>query len=208
VSGSRPARTVPACARLAAATALCLLAACAVREPRPEGAWLEERAAWFQAHENWQVIGRVGLSDGERGGSLDFLWRARGERHLIHLRTGSGGRQWRLVFDPDGAELVGSDIDALRGPRPDPLVEEAVGWPIPVEELRFWLRGLLPPGPATAWFDDDGTIRSAESGAWTLDFTRFGEVDGVLMPTRMEARSGRYRVRLAMSDWRFGLEDP
>jgi len=59
------------------------LAACAVREPRPDGAWLEERQAWFEDREQWSVQGRLGLSDGRRGGSLAMTWKADGDSNSI-----------------------------------------------------------------------------------------------------------------------------
>lgn len=193
------------CGRPAALIALCLLlAACATREPRPAGAWLGEREAWFAEHPNWRISGRVGLHDGQRGGSLGFSWRAEGGEHRIHLRTAAGGRQWRLWFGPDGARLQGSEVGRLSGATPDPLVERAVGWPIPVHALAWWIRGLVPPEGGEIRFADDGTLEGVQGAGWTLDYQRFEEVDARLLPTRLEARSGQYRVRIAIGDWQLG----
>lgn len=191
--------------RIVVLIAACLLlAACATREPRPAGAWLEEREAWFEQHPDWNISGRVGLHDGERGGSLGFSWEAEGEEHRIHLRTAAGGRQWRLRFAPGWAVLEGSDVGRLTGPSPDPLVEAAVGWPIPVRALSWWIRGLMPPGGGELRFAEDGTLAGATGPAWTLEYQRFDEVAGRLLPTRLEARSDEYRVRIAIGDWAFG----
>lgn len=184
-----------------------LLAGCASRPLREQGAWLEERELFFAAQPDWAVSGRVALSDGQRGGSLGFQWTARGDHHHIRLRTPAGGRQWRLEFDPAGARLVGSDVDELIGPRPDPLVEAAVGWPIPIEELTWWIRGLLPPGGADGLlFAADGSLATARSGLWALGFERYSDEAGLLLPARIEAESPPYRVRLVMRDWKFGVQ--
>lgn len=200
-------RLVPA-GRIAIVLVACLvLAACATREQRPAGAWLEERQAWFDAHPQWQISGRVSLSDGQRGGSLGFNWEAEGDEHRIHLRTSAGGRQWRLRFSPEDAELEGSEVGQLSGSNPDPLVERAVGWPIPVYALSWWIRGLLPPGGGDIRFADDGTLAGVTGPAWTLEYKHFNQVEGRLLPTRMEARSDKYTVRLAIRDWRFGASE-
>ncbi|MDZ7790171.1 MAG: lipoprotein insertase outer membrane protein LolB [Xanthomonadales bacterium] len=183
-----------------------LLAACATREPRPAGAWLEEREAWFDAHPDWNISGRVGLHDGERGGSLGFTWRSEGDEQLIHLRTSAGGQQWRLRFSPARAVLEGNEVGRLTGDNPDPLVEEAIGWPIPVYALSWWIRGLVPPGGGDLRFADDGTLAGVRGPVWTLDYQHFKSYEGRLLPTRMEARSGDYRVRILIADWRFGVE--
>ncbi|MEM1081688.1 MAG: lipoprotein insertase outer membrane protein LolB [Pseudomonadota bacterium] len=184
-----------------------LLSACAVREPRPEGAWLQERERWFSDHPDWRVQGRLGLSDGARGGSLSFDWQARQDQHEVHLRTVAGGKQWRLVFGPEQAVLEGSDIGRLQGSDPDALVEQAVGWPIPVEWMSQWLRGLPAPSDAQLSFDQDGTLAQLSHASWTIDFSRWSaSTDGVLLPTRIEARDPPHRVRAAMSGWVFDTE--
>lgn len=193
----------------AAALAMLLLAGCAVREPRPAGEWLDERRAWFDAHPTWSVGARLGLSDGERGGTLAMQWRADGERHEVLLRTVVGGRQWRLEMTPDFAVLTGSEIGTLSGPDPDVLVERAVGWPIPVRWMSRWLRGLPAPEGARTAYADDGALSSLSWDRWSLDFQRWKspEQADVLLPARVEARSPPYRVRAALSGWRFESSD-
>lgn len=185
---------------------LVAMSGCSVREPRPEGAWLAERQAWFDDHPDWSVRGRLGLNDGERGGSLGFDWTARGDQHQVNLRTMAGGRQWRLAFGPDGAELRGSDVDTLRGPSADALVQEATGWPIPVEWMKRWLLGLPAPDGAALEFAEDGTLAGLAYRDWTLEFQRFAAPPGdpVLLPSKIEALKPPYRIRAALMGWSFG----
>ena len=186
-----------------------LTTGCALREPRPEGAWLAERQAWFNQHPKWSVNGRLGLSDGDRGGSLSMTWTAEGARHLVLLRTVVGGRQWRLEMTPYGSTLTGSDIGRLHGPDPDLLVERAVGWPIPVRWMSEWLRGLPAPEGAGTRYAEDGALRALEWAGWQLDFNRWNQLggNGVLLPARVTAEKSPYRVRAALSGWRFAAGD-
>lgn len=181
---------------------LAMLNGCAVREQRPSGAWLEEREQFFSQLDHWSVSGRVALSDGQRGGSLAFDWLTQGEEHEVRLRTIAGGRQWRLRFGPDSAFLEGSDVDDLWGRHPDPLVEMAVGWPIPVAELAWWIRGLIPPEKRhQVSFAEDGTLAFAITEPWSIDFQRFSQAGPVLMPSRIQADSDPYRVRIVLRNW-------
>lgn len=181
-----------------------LISACAVREPRPEGAWLLERDAWFEHHPNWEVSGRLALSDGERGGQMAFDWRAEGDQHEVQLRTVATGKRWRLLFNPAGAVLEGSDIGLLRGPDPDVLVAEVVGWPIPVTQLAWWLRGLNGSDGEALSFAADGTMATIVAPPWILEYQRFGQpAVGPLMPTRIQASSPPHQVRVVMRDWRW-----
>lgn len=185
-----------------------LVTGCAVREPRPEGAWLAERQAWFEAHDKWSVRGRLGLSDGHRGGSLSMTWVANGSHHVVLLGTVAGGRQWRLEMTASDAVLTGSDIGRLQGPDPDLLVERAVGWPIPVRWMSEWLRGLAAPAAARTAYADDGVLQALEWAGWQLDFQRWNQLggSGVLLPARVSAEKPPHRVRAALSGWQFESE--
>ncbi len=179
-----------------------LASACAVREQRPMGAWMEERVELFAVHSVWSVSGRVSLSDGNRGGQLAFEWRAAGDEHEVLLRTVMGGKQWRLRFDRGSAYLEGSDVGELWGIEPDSLVEAAVGWPIPVSDLVYWIRGLIPPDSGgSIHFAVDGSLDRAESPPWLLDFQRFEQTPEALLPSRLQADSPPYRVRLVLRNW-------
>ncbi|MFP4208834.1 MAG: lipoprotein insertase outer membrane protein LolB [Wenzhouxiangella sp.] len=181
-----------------------LLSSCAVREQRPEGAWLADRVGWFDSYPSWRVTGRLSVSDGERGGQMTFDWRGQGDQHDLRLRSVVGGKQWRLLFNPDGALIEGSDVGLVRADNPDMLVSEIVGWPIPVSRLAWWLRGLTATPEDQVSFADDGTLATIGSGDWTLEYVRFEQpAAGPLMPERVEALSPPYRVRMILRTWRW-----
>ncbi len=189
---------------LVLAALLLVLSGCAVREQRPAGAWVEEREDWFGLYSSWRVSGRLALSDGQQGGQLSFDWRAEGDQHDVHLRTVAGGRQWRLLFNDQGALLEGSEVGLVRGPDPDLLVAEVVGWPIPVRRLAFWLRGLNSSLGEEVTYAADGTMTSIAGQDWVLEYQRYSQVaDGPLMPQRMQARSAPYEVRILLRGWRW-----
>ena len=180
------------------------LSACAVHQPRPQGAWMADRDAWFETHPHWGVSGRLALSDGERGGQMAFDWRAEGSQHEVQLRTMASGKRWRLLFNEWGALLEGSDIGLLRGPDPDALVAEVVGWPIPVRQLAYWLRGHNGSDAETLIFAADGTIESIVAPPWVLAYQRFGvPAEGPPMPIRIQASSSPHQVRVVLRDWRW-----
>jgi len=189
---------------------LITLSACAVREKRAAGAWQAERLAWFRVHPTWSVSGRIGLSDGERGGSLRMRWRAGSNRQIVDLSAGVGAKRWQLVIHDQGARLTGSDIGVLEGPNPDRLVEQAVGWPIPVRWMSDWLRGLPAPAAAEVDYAPDGTIAKLAWDGWLLEYQRWQALKsaGPLLPIRIEARRGTHTVRAALGGWRFDDTTP
>lgn len=186
---------------------LATVGGCASVAPRPSGDWLDERRGWFESHPDWSVEGRLGLSDGERGGSLAMHWQSHGERHDIRLRTLAGGQQWRLLMEPGWAVLTGSEVGRIEGPDPDALVEQAIGWPIPLRYMADWLRGLPAPGSARVRYGEEGLMHGLDWDDWSLEYSRWaGWGDGaVRLPSRIDAVRVPHEVRLALRGWRFDV---
>lgn len=186
-----------------------LLSGCALREQRAEGEWLAERESWFDIYPDWRVTGRLSVSDGEQGGQMSFDWRGQGTQHDLRLRSALGGKQWRLMFNETGALIEGSDMGLLRSDDPDLLVSEVVGWPIPVSQLAWWLRGLKASETDQVSFAEDGTMATIGQGEWTLNYVRYEQPsEGPLMPERVEALRAPYRVRMILRTWRWLEPDP
>lgn len=181
-----------------------VLGACAVREQRAQGEWLAEREDWFANYPDWRVTGRLSVSDGERGGQMSFDWRGQGRQHDLRLRSVVGGKSWRLMFNERGALIEGSDVGLVRADDPDVLAAEIVGWPIPVSQLAYWLRGLTASDADRVTFAADGTMATIGQGDWTLEYVRYDQPgSGPLMPERVEALSAPYRVRMILRTWRW-----
>jgi outer membrane biogenesis lipoprotein LolB len=112
--------------------------------------------------------------------------------------------------------LEGTSIERMVASTPEPLVSTALEWPVPVTLLLDWLRAL--PGTATAdnapenllmQMAADGSLKRIQHQGWTVDYTRYDLVadsssdvaEEVLMPTRLEASSGKFRIRTLISEW-------
>lgn len=180
-----------------------LLMGCGVFQSRPDvhsGAWVEQRRSAFADLSGWRLHGRMAIADGERGGSASFVLNDDIEGYLRLNISATAGR-WRLLVDQCGAELEGTRMDMRRASRPEPLVSEALGWYLPVSLMRDWVRGLPAPPGARLEFNDDGTLRRILHQHWTIEYQRYREHEGLLLPQRLEATNGAYRVRLMIRSW-------
>lgn len=176
---------------------LVLLSACATPIRTTDTVAERDREQWFAEYDRWAVSGRLGLSDGERGGQLSFRWQAEAGIHEVDISTVTGGRRWQLRYGLGMAELEGSDFERRMASDPDQLVSEAVGWPVPVQALAYWIRDLTPPMGLNGADDH-----------WQLSIQRYTDTDaGLLLPSRLQADQPPYRVRIALRNWQLPVTD-
>lgn len=167
------------------------------------GTWVAERQALFLALGNWRAQGRMAITNGEDGGSIGFVLNDTRNGEL-RLNLSSAAGRWRLLAGPEGAELEGNRIPRRTARFPEPLVEEALGWYLPVSLMRDWIRGLPAPHDAHQIFAENGSLQRLEHADWQIDYERFREVDGHWLPQKIVARSGPYQVTLVILNWRLG----
>ena len=86
---------------------------------------------------------------GERRDSVSgrFLIEIRGQQQLIELATPVGTTLARIEIEPGRATVTDGKLLGVSGPNADELVEQALGWRLPVAGLSHWLEGPPRPGP-------------------------------------------------------------
>ncbi|MGE0581258.1 MAG: lipoprotein insertase outer membrane protein LolB [Steroidobacteraceae bacterium] len=189
---------------VAACAAATLAAACAnvpVRDVAPVP-WPQRRAA-LQADDEFALNGRVAIDAPGAGVNASLRWRQAGEETHVSLDgpLGVGGAEVDLrggQFDlrtSRGEHLAG---DAARAE-----LERRVGFALPLEALRYWVRGVPRPGlPAEETLDAarQRLARLAQEG-WVIDYTAWFDGAGGDLPRRLTATRGDTRVRLVVDRW-------
>ncbi len=190
-----------------------LLAACATPQPMRSSGALVSPEQWFKEQTHWRMQGRIALSDGESGGQLSISWGQSGERTAIDLRSGLGGRWWRLAFDEMGAQLEGSEQQMWSAAAPETLVLEATGWPMPISAFGDWIKGLPSPADQALEFDEAGHLVGLEHEGWAVELGGYEASWGdqgraVSLPSRFEFRKAPHRVRVVLNRWEWLKSEP
>lgn len=196
--------------RLVAIALPLLLAACVPPAVRVKGdagllgAQLARERALAQA-DHWELQGRLGVSNGKDGGSGSFSWTQNGEQYEFVLRGPAiSGMNFRLSGGPDGALLEGVEHGPLRGPDAEALMHKALGWEVPLRDLRAWVLGLrADSGPAELSFGENRLPALLQQDGWTVDYREWDEARQPPLPTKVFAGKPPFKVKLSIESWQF-----
>ena len=190
---------------LAGLLALLVLAGCA-RAPlrQADAAFLlaqAEREQRLAAQSEWALSGRVAVSGGGEGGSGRIEWRQRGDDLTVSLSAPVSRESWRLTAGQRWARLEGLEAGPLQGSDPEALLAEALGWNVPLLQLRAWVRGARADGPGEIEFDANGLPARLRQHGWQIEFRGWDPASEPPLPRRVFAESGEYRLRLVVDRW-------
>jgi outer membrane lipoprotein LolB len=186
-----------------------LLAACAPRQAvrlQGDAALLGQQQArekQLAGVDHWTLQGRLGVSDGQHGGSGSLTWTQDGDRYEFVLRGPAlSGADFRLSGGADGATLEGVRGGPLRGPDAEALMQRALGWTVPLRDLRAWVLGLRADGgPAELRFGDNRLPSLLQQDGWTVDYRAWDTARRPPLPTTIFAAKPPYKVRLSVESW-------
>ncbi len=176
--------------RFPAALMLLVLAACAGLNP-------DHRVM----APDFDVVGRVLVSGETRAFSSSLRWRHEAGHDALWLMTPLGQVLVHITTDPAGATLTTADQQEYRARSASALTERALGWALPLAELRHWvLAQPVPAQPAAdVQRDAGGRLERLEQGGWRLQFAYDGAQP---LPRLVDLERGGQRMRLVIDQRR------
>jgi outer membrane lipoprotein LolB len=164
------------------------------------------RAEKLAAISEWGFVGKISLDDGEQGGSGKLRWDVQADHSELDFYGALGRGAWNLTIDPDRAVLREANGTEQTAADVNEVVQDRMGWRLPVDALQWWVRGLAAPGVIEdERFDSEGLLISLHQFGWSVDFSRYDSRDVLALPIRLNATRDNYRVKLAISRWHTGV---
>ena len=185
------------------------LSACTTARPRVsiEGAQViqNQRDKKFESQENFHLRGRIAIKNAQDGGSGRFEWTQNGERIEFELSAPLSNQTWRLEGQPGSYTLTDSKGTPQHGEDARQLIYSASNWIIPMQELRFWVRGAraITANGADAQlnFDATGRLSVLKQNGWTVNYERFTDATDDALPVKLRANKDDAQVRVIVQSW-------
>jgi outer membrane lipoprotein LolB len=182
-------------ARLYTVTVLAiLLAACAGAPPKPSIA---------PAADRFEFSGRIGVKYDGKSFSGNMRWRHVGAHDEIQLYSPLGQTVASLRSDPGYAELLTSDKQRYAAPDAEQVLQQVLGWHLPLAGLPYWVVGEVAPQllPLKIEFNEQQRLGELEQGVWRVTFTRYAEPAQGGMPDRLTMKYGDIEIKLVIDAW-------
>ena len=187
--------------------ALTLLSGCATPptlSPEAASAWTARQTVLTKLT-TWQADGRIGVVSGQEGWHASFQWAQQDSGYRIDLIGPLG--QGRVMVESDGREvrIQTQDGQNWTAPDADDLLEQSLGVRLPVNGLRYWVRGLPEPGSTPALQTDaHGRLTRLEQNGWVIEYPAYAPTSrlNLDLPERIVARRTDLSVKLVIEQWK------
>lgn len=135
-----------------------------------------------------------------------FLWQQQGDQTDITLYSPLGQTIATITITPGRAVMVQSDGEKRHASDVSALTAQALGWPMPVDGLRYWLQGFIPT--------QEGALQTVSavtpgfrSDGWQVRYVSWQRSARIQYPKRIDleratAEAGDIAIRIVIDEWR------
>jgi len=152
-------------------------------------------------HVNYTINGRIAVKyDGQRS-SAGLHWTHHADSDDVLLLAPLGVTVAHIQRDAQGAEMVASGRHYVAQDSDD-LMQQALGWHLPLDGLQYWVLALSKPGTeAVVERGAHGQTSSLRQDGWDIRYTRYASQMPDSLPLRMVLQREGLEIKLLVDEW-------
>jgi outer membrane lipoprotein LolB len=161
--------------------------------------------------ERWQLSGKIGLRAPQLAESAYVNWRQCGEHFAVRISGPLGqtvaridGRVDRLILQFDGREPTTTN-------EPEVLMQQQLGWSLPIRALRYWVRAEAAPGGDAELSGPQQQPNRLQQQDWQVDYLTYHQNGETSLPAKLrlsqkgpEENRNNLQATLLINEWLLG----
>lgn len=142
----------------------------------------------LKQQDSWLIKGKLGFKSTQKKQSSNFRWQQTQQQYQINLTSIIGTSLLNMFGDEKSATLT-ADGKTEQNSDPSHLIWRATGWQIPVEKLRFWIKGQHQKDDNVI-ISEQGWISQLQPVCkncknWLINYDNYKLVDNVWLPHKV-----------------------
>ena len=176
-----------------------LISACSTQSKGP----ITPLPSSVEAISHWETSGRVGIRTENDAISGNFDWQKTPSTFSLNIIGPFGQGATSLKKTTEGKVTLAYENTQVTGTSAAELLQQELGWAFPVEQVTYWIRGLASPySPARIERDSaSDNISNIKQDGWVISYRNFSQVNGLLLPQRMQVSNPPFNVNLIINQW-------
>ena len=162
----------------------------------------QQRQQTLKKVQRWNIDGAFSIRQPGNSSIANYEWQQVGKSYNIRIHSSLGIYSVAINGRPGRITLRRSNNQSFSARSPEQLMQQQLGWRLPLSDLFYWLRGLPAPGKYRPRFDPYGHLVDLQQQGWHVQFSQYVTVNKVDMPRILQLQSGNLIVRIAIKHWK------
>jgi outer membrane lipoprotein LolB len=146
--------------------------------------------------EQWQLLGRIAMSNEEDSWSANIDWRHEADKEVLNLSGPLGQGAARIVLRSDSIMIDQGNGQVGFSKNIDAYIKQQLGFLVPLSALRFWVIGLTEPDKPFVRFEEGFSQFS-----WNIQYHNYIQVGKEWMPRKIKIKNNSAQLKLVIDRW-------
>ncbi|MEH6627177.1 MAG: lipoprotein insertase outer membrane protein LolB [Motiliproteus sp.] len=168
----------------------------------PSHSWMQQQQ-WLEGQQHWQINGKIGIRQGQELTAAAMSWTQQSDRYHIFMSGPMGQGAIDIKGSHQNVTMQISGEGIYFASSPEELLEQRLGWSLPIGNLLYWIKGLPAPGTAhQKSLDQHNRLETLEQNNWQIRYHSYRTVEDGNLPGKIVLRQGKkIRVTLIIKEW-------
>ncbi len=155
---------------------------------------------------SWKEGGVIGYRDANQAFTASYVWKKIPQAYQINVLGPLGA--WRATIDGNAhfVSLKLSDGRKFQAKNAEQLMQQHLGWAIPVQDLTYWLAGLPAPYESKKVRYEDGFLKELQQNHWTIHFLDYHHFGVYQIPSRLILQQDAIKITLVVDEFSWERE--
>ena len=150
----------------------------------------------------WQINGKLGIRSEQQSGSAVLFWLQRQDYFDIRLSGPLGQGSTRLIGRQGAVSLEIANRGTFQATSAKELMQQQLGWSLPVEHLLWWVRGLPAPySKSKLQLDSNSLLAKLEQDQWQVEYLSYRTENNLQLPERIKLSGAGLNITLVIKEW-------
>ena len=154
---------------------------------------------------SWTLFGTLAVRSADGDASrVTMRWRQSPDSYLVRFMGPLGVGLFEVEGSATGVEARFPDGRRASAASPEALLEQEIGWSVPLQGLGYWIVGAPVPdvAPSKMELDDRGRLARLEQVGWTVVYERYRAVGGLSLPERIRFSNASVDATVVVRRWK------
>lgn len=153
--------------------------------------------------QQWQAQGKIAARKGNKGSSASFIWQQTGDYYKIKIFGPFGAGAVYVQGNNQYVELKEANGRLTKGTSAEHILQQIMGWAVPVSGLRYWLMGLPSPKVSVQQQQTDqmGRLKNLAQSGWRIHYDNYQPYHTLSLPQKLQLYNHDISIKMIIKSW-------
>lgn len=164
-------------------------------------AWQQRRLGLIKIR-RWDINGAFSIHRPKQSVIANYSWQQHNNKYMIKIASALDAYSAIIQGNPLYVTLKKSNREKFYARNPEQLMQQQLGWSLPVSNLSYWIRGLPAPGKYQAKFDTWGHLIDLRQNGWHVKFSHYWPMSNTVdVPQTLLLKRSNLTAKIVIKHW-------